>query len=82
MRRRSSAFSVCGWIATGRARIHRTRQPTSVPRLTQGWRELTLYRAVPQNGDLTVTFALTGIGEAWIDDLAVSLMDPEPVRAP
>ena len=51
-------------------------------RLTQGWRELTLYRAVPQNGELTVTFALTGIGEAWIDDLAVSLMDPEPVRAP
>jgi hypothetical protein len=49
-------------------------------RLTQGWREFTLYRAVPQTGDLTVTFALTGLGEASIDDLAVSLLDPEPIR--
>ena len=49
-------------------------------RLTQGWREFTLYRAVPQTGDLTVTFALTGLGEASIDDLAISLLDPEPIR--
>lgn len=51
-------------------------------RLTQGWRELTLYRAVPQNGELNVTLALTGVGEAWVDDLSVSLLDPEPVRGP
>ena len=49
-------------------------------RLTQGWRELTLYRAVPQSGELTVTFALTGLGEASIDDLKVSLLDPDPIR--
>jgi hypothetical protein len=47
---------------------------------SQGWREFSLYRAVPQNGDLTVTFALTGLGEAWIDDVAVQLLDPEPIR--
>jgi hypothetical protein len=49
-------------------------------RTTQGWRELTLYRAAGQTGDLTVTFALTGLGEAWVDDLAVSVLDPEPLR--
>jgi hypothetical protein len=49
-------------------------------RLTQGWREFTLYRAVPQTGELTVTFALTGLGDAWIDDLSVSLLDPEPIK--
>jgi hypothetical protein len=49
-------------------------------RLTQGWREFTLYRAVPQNGELTVTLALTGLGEASIDDLSVSLIDSEPIR--
>jgi hypothetical protein len=49
-------------------------------RLTQGWREFTLYRAVPQSGELTVTFALTGVGEVSIDDVAVSLLDPEPIR--
>lgn len=49
-------------------------------RVTQGWREFTLYRAVPQSGDVTITFALTGIGEASIDDLSVALLDPEPLR--
>jgi hypothetical protein len=49
-------------------------------RLTQGWREFTLYRAVPQSGDLRITFALTGVGEVSIDDLAVSLLDAEPIR--
>jgi hypothetical protein len=49
-------------------------------RATQGWREFTLYRAVPQNGDLTVTFALTGLGEASVDDLSVSVLEAEPIR--
>lgn len=49
-------------------------------RLTQGWREFTLYRAVPQTGNLTITFALTGLGEASIDDLSVSLLDPDPIK--
>lgn len=49
-------------------------------RLTQGWREFTLYRAVPQTGDLTITFALTGLGEASLDDLSVGLLEPEPIR--
>lgn len=48
--------------------------------LTQGWREFTLYRAVPKNGELSVTFALSGLGEAWIDDVAISLISPDPVR--
>jgi hypothetical protein len=49
-------------------------------RLTQGWHEFTLYRAVPQSGELSVTFALTGLGEASIDDLSISLLEPEPIR--
>lgn len=47
---------------------------------TRGWREFTLYRAVPENGDLVLSFALTGIGEAWLDDVSVSLIDPDPIR--
>ena len=47
---------------------------------THGWREFTLYRAVPENGDLVLSFALTGIGEAWLDDVSVSLIDPDPIR--
>jgi len=49
-------------------------------RLTQGWREFTFYRAVPRGGPLSVTFALTGLGEAALDDLQVSLLDPPPLR--
>ncbi|MHB8862790.1 MAG: hypothetical protein ACYC6N_10315 [Pirellulaceae bacterium] len=43
------------------------------------WREFTLYRAAPRNGAVTVTMALTGIGEAWLDDLTVNLLEL-PVR--
>lgn len=49
-------------------------------RLTQGWREFTLYRAVGHTGELSVTLALTGLGEASLDDLQISLLDPEPIR--
>jgi hypothetical protein len=49
-------------------------------RLTRGWRQFTIYRAVPESGDLIVTFALTGLGEAWIDDVQVNLLDPDPIR--
>ena len=49
-------------------------------RLTRGWRQFTIYRAVPESGDLVITFALTGLGEAWVDDVQVSLLDPDPIR--
>ena len=47
---------------------------------TTGWREFTLYRAVPENGELRVTIALTGLGEASLDDLSVSLINADPIR--
>ncbi len=37
------------------------------------WREFALYRAAPVDGDVSITFALTGIGEAHIDDVTISL---------
>lgn len=49
-------------------------------RLTRGWRQFTFYRAVPESGELVVTFALSGLGEAWVDDLHVNLLDPAPIR--
>ncbi len=39
---------------------------------TKGWREFMLYRVAPRDGPVTVTFALTGLGEAWIDDVTIS----------
>jgi hypothetical protein len=50
---------------------------------TVGWREFTLWRAVPRSGPLVVTFALSGFGEAWLDDVSVHTMifdGPEPAR--
>jgi len=38
---------------------------------TKGWKEFMLYRAAPANGSLTLTFALTGLGEAYLDDVQV-----------
>lgn len=41
--------------------------------VTDGWREIVLYRAAPYDGNVSVTLALTGIGEASVDDLAITL---------
>jgi len=38
---------------------------------TDGWHEFVMYRTAPYAQDLTVTFALTGIGQVWIDDLSI-----------
>jgi hypothetical protein len=50
---------------------------------TDGWREFTLYRAAPQTADLTLTFALTGIGEASIDAVTIRpVLRPEAAAVP
>ena len=46
--------------------------------MTPAWRRLVLYRIVPENAGeepLTVTFALTGMGEARIDDVSIRVME-------
>jgi hypothetical protein len=43
---------------------------------TQGWQEFVLYRAATATGDLHVVFAQTGLGEAWLDDISVTLHAP------
>lgn len=48
-----------------------------------GWRQFTLFRVVPEDTTLTLTLALTGIGEAWIDDLDIAVLDlPAPRERP
>lgn len=42
---------------------------------TMNWQEFTLYRVAPESGQLSVTFALTGFGEAWLDEIRI-----EPVQ--
>jgi len=43
---------------------------------TDGWKQFTLYRVAPQSGRVSVTFALTGLGEAWLDDVSIQVLDP------
>lgn len=56
-------------------------------RTASDWQPFTLYRTAPQSGNLTLTFALTGIGEAWIDDVSVQVVSrgtasPQASRLP
>ncbi len=44
---------------------------------TDDWREFVLYRVAPADGELYVTFALTGYGVAWLDALAVESLHVE-----
>ncbi len=47
---------------------------------TAGWQPFTLYRVATQSGQMTVTFALSGLGEAWLDDISVQTLSPGPER--
>jgi hypothetical protein len=44
----------------------------------KNWKEFTLYRAAPATGPLTVTIAMTGLGEAFVDNLTVELIARRP----
>lgn len=45
---------------------------------TSAWQEFGLYRVAPRSGTVTVTFALTGLGEAWIDDVTIQPLGSSP----
>jgi hypothetical protein len=38
------------------------------------WRQFTMYRAAGRSGPMSVTFALSGLGEAWIDDVTIQVV--------
>jgi hypothetical protein len=52
--------------------------------VTRDWSHLTMYRIVPPEaeGPLVVTFALTGVGEALIDDVSVRVLEPAAAGTP
>lgn len=41
---------------------------------TNGWQEFTLYRRCPQDGDIVLTFTLTGDSEVRLDDVSVCVL--------
>lgn len=43
--------------------------------VTKGWQEFTLYRGVPSDGTIKVTFALNGMGEALLDEVTIRMID-------
>ncbi|MGL6076708.1 MAG: hypothetical protein ACRC8S_21340 [Fimbriiglobus sp.] len=40
------------------------------------WRQFKLYRRVPPSGKVAMTFALTGIGSSYIDDVKIEQLQP------
>lgn len=47
---------------------------------TRGWQPFRLLRAAPETTELTVTFALAGLGTASVDAVMVRALDPPSVR--
>jgi hypothetical protein len=43
---------------------------------TDGWQGFVMYRAAPRDGEVSLTFALTGFGEALIDDVTIRTIRP------
>jgi hypothetical protein len=50
------------------------------PAASEGWRQITMFRAAPQSGPMAVTFALAGLGEAAIDDVTIEIVQRAAVR--
>ena len=46
------------------------------------WRKFTLFRRVPASGSIHVTLALTGLGEAYFDNIRIEPLAPSTVQAP
>jgi hypothetical protein len=46
-----------------------------IGRTDGGWRRFVLYRVAPQSGAMCVTFALTGLGEARLDDVGIFVLE-------
>jgi hypothetical protein len=40
----------------------------------ENWRQFTMYRAAGRLGSMTITFAMSGLGEAWIDDVTIQVV--------
>ena len=47
---------------------------------TNEWREFVFYRTAPHDGELSITFALCGLGEVHLDDVAIQVMQPSALR--
>ncbi len=43
---------------------------------TADWQPFTLYRKATVGGVMNVSFVLTGVGEAWIDDVSIDILSP------
>lgn len=48
------------------------------------WKRFNMYRRVPESGKLSVTFAVTGVGAMWLDDVNIEPLVPGggPVARP
>jgi hypothetical protein len=50
---------------------------------TADWQEFSMYRAAPTAQAMTVTFALSGLGEVYLDDVTIQIIDrPTGVTTP
>ncbi len=49
-------------------------------RQTDGWKRFVLYRVAVESGPMTVTFALSGRGQAWLDDVTIRRLLPAGVH--
>jgi hypothetical protein len=45
-----------------------------LPATWSSWQQYHMYRRVPANGRIALTFALTGLGKVYIDDVCIEPM--------
>jgi hypothetical protein len=45
------------------------------------WRQFTLFRGAVRSGPVSVTFALAGLGEVWLDDVTMQVIAPRAAES-
>jgi hypothetical protein len=53
---------------------------SSAMRETDGWQEFSIIRGVPNSTELRLTFALSGVGSAYVDGVMVHAIEPPAAR--
>jgi hypothetical protein len=64
-----------GWKDAVRARQGQKPLTAEQKSPADDWKEFSLYRVAPRAGALVVTFALCGLGDVWLDDVAVQVVE-------
>ena len=69
-------ISACAWLPLVFDSVGGEQLAFRLVARTEGWRKFSLYRRVPESGTISVSLAMTGLGQVAFDDIRIEPMVP------